>query len=95
MLRLIHFSTLSLFWGVTSKPWTLSPELLKVVQPMAQDKMEPSPEARQARLQAAERRRETERQIAEADDVIQRLAATLDDNHIAQKVRSALAGVLR
>lgn len=62
---------------------------------MAQDKMEPSPEARQARLQAAERRRETERQIADANEVIQRLATTLDDNHIAQKVRSALAGVLR
>jgi hypothetical protein len=62
---------------------------------MAQDKMEPHSEARQARIEAAQRRQDTERQIADANEVIQRLQTTLDDNHIAQKVRSALAGVLR
>lgn len=62
---------------------------------MAQDKMEPSSEARRAREEAALRRAATERQIAEANENIQRLTQVLDDNHIAQKVRLALAGVLR
>jgi hypothetical protein len=62
---------------------------------MAQDKIGPSSEAQQARIEAAQRRLETERQVEDASEVIGRLAKSLDDNHIAQKVRLALAGVLR
>ena len=62
---------------------------------MAPDNIEPSDDARQARVGAAQRRLDTERQVADASDVIQRLGTALDDNHIAQKVRLALAGVLR